>query len=135
MTVPLPDLLRSHPLVAGAVEDAIFGSTDPEMIARMIDDAARRQAGVAVGGGLFYAASSGCVFGLRLADGRSVVLKAYQPRWELLFLRAVQRVQRGVAQRGFPCPTPIAEPVAVGAGWATMESLLPDPGPRAFLDD
>jgi len=135
MTVPLPDLLRSHPLVAGAVEEAIFGSSDPEMIARMIADAAHRQAGAAVEGGLFYAASSGCVFGLRLADGRSVVLKAYQPRWEPPFLRAVQRVQRAVAQRGFPCPTPMADPVAVGAGWATMESLLPDPGPRVFLDD
>ena len=135
MTVPLADLLRSHPLVAGGVEEAIFGSTDPETIARLIDDAARRQMGVAVEGGLFSAASSGCVLGLRLADGRSVVLKAYQPRWELTFLRAVQRVQRAVAQRGFPCPTPMAEPVAIGAGWATIESLLPDPGPRLFLDD
>jgi hypothetical protein len=135
MTVPLADLLRSHPLIAGGVEEAVFGSTDPEMIASLIDDAARRQAGVAVEGGLFFAASSGCVLGLRLADGQSAVLKAYQPRWELPFLRAVQRVQRAVAQRGFPCPKPMAEPVAVGAGWATMESLLPDPGPRLFLDD
>ena len=29
----------------------------------------------------------------------------------------------------------LAEPVAVGVGWATMESLLPDPGPGLLLDD
>jgi hypothetical protein len=84
--------------------------------------------------GLFYAASSGCVFGLDLADGRSVVLKAYQSRWELPFLRAVQRVQRAVALSGFACPVPLAEPVPVGNGSATMETLLPDPGQRLLLD-
>jgi hypothetical protein len=135
VTIPLSDLLRSHVLVGGGVEEVIFGTTDPERIAGMITDAAHRQTGERVEGGLFYAASSGCVFGLALADGRSVVLKAYQSRWELPFLRAVQRVQRAVAESGFPCPMPLAEPVSVGAGWATMESLLPDPGQHVLLDD
>jgi hypothetical protein len=135
VTVPLPALLASHEVAAGAVEQAIFGTTDPGTIAALVAEAASDQTGAAVAGGLFYAASSGCVFGLRLADGRSVVLKAYQSHWEMPFLRAVQRVQRAVARRGFPCPTPMAEPVAVGVGWATMESLLPDPGPSLHLDD
>ena len=125
---PLPDLLRSHHVASGAVEQAIFETTDPDLIAGLIAEAAGRLLGAPVDGGLFYAASSGCVFGLRLADGRSVVLKAYQSRWERSFLHAVQRVQGGLAERGFPCPTPLAGPVAVGRGWATVESFLPDPG-------
>jgi Ser/Thr protein kinase RdoA (MazF antagonist) len=125
---PLPDLLRAHHVASGAVEQAIFGTTDADVIAGLIAAAAGRLLGAPVEGGLFYAASSGCVFGLRLADGRSVVLKAYQARWERSFLAAVQRVQGGLAGRGFPCPTPLAGPVAVGDGWATVESFLPDPG-------
>ena len=130
MTIPLPELLRSHLVASGAVELAIFGTTDPVSIAGVVAATAQGQTGVPVDAGIFYRASAGCVFGLHLADGRSVVLKATQPRWEPAFLHAVQRVQRAVAAGGFPCPTPVAAPVPIGHGWATMESFLPDPGPR-----
>jgi hypothetical protein len=110
------------------VERVIFGTTDTDrraaLIARTVDDLL----GVAVEGGIFYGASAGCVLGLHLSDGRSVVLKAYQPHWELPFLQATQRVQRAVHQSGFPCPAPIAGPVPFGHGLATLESFLPDPG-------
>lgn len=135
MTVPLPELLRSHLVASGAVEQAVFGTTDPVGIAAMVAATAQDQAGAPVDAGIFYHASTGCVFGLRLADGRSVVLKATQPRWEPAFLHAVQRVQHAVAASGFPCPTPIAGPVPIGHGWATMESFLPDPGPRLPTGD
>ena len=135
VSVPLPDLLRSHDVTAGYLEEAIFTTNDAGAIAGLIAETARRQMGVPVAGGLFYAASAGCVFGLELADGQRVVLKAYQSHWEPPFLRAVQRVQRAVAQTGFPCPTPVAPPFAVGRGWATVESLLPDPGPGSRLDE
>jgi hypothetical protein len=134
VTTSLADLLRSHHVASGALEREIFGCADPEYIAGLVDEATRQALGVAADGGLFYAASSGCVFGIRLADGRSVVLKAYQSRWELPFLRAVQRVQAGLAERGFPCPVPLAEPVPLAHGWATVESLLPDPGQRLPRD-
>jgi hypothetical protein len=84
--------------------------------------------GAPVGGGTFYRVSSGCVFGLQLADARSVVLKVYRPHWERPFLEATQRVQRAVHQSGFPCPSPISGPVPFGHGLATLESYLPDPG-------
>jgi hypothetical protein len=134
VTTPLADLLRSHDVASGALEQEVFGTTDPDVIAGLVADAAHQSLDVAVDGGLFYAASAGCVFGLHLADGRSVVLKAYQSRWEQPFLRAVQRVQAGVAGRGFPCPVPLAEPVALARGWATVESFLPDPGQRLPRD-
>jgi Phosphotransferase enzyme family len=128
MPVPLADLLRTHEVASGYVEKAIFATDDADAIAGLITETARRQLGVPVTEGLFYAASSGCVFGLRLADGQSIVLKAYQSHWEPPFLRAAQRVQRAVALTGFPCPTPVGDPLALGSGWATFESLLPDPG-------
>jgi len=128
VTVPLTELLRSHDVASGHLEQAIFATDDADAIATLIAGTARRQLGVPVSGGLFYAASSGCVFGLQLADGRSVVLKAYQSHWNPSFLRATQRVQHAVALNGFPAPTPIGTPVALGRGWAAFESLLSDPG-------
>jgi hypothetical protein len=133
--VPLAALLRSHDVASGYLEAAIFSTNDPDSIAAMITDTVREQMGLEVTGGLFYAASAGCVFGLELADGRPIVLKVCQSHWDPSFLRAVQRVQAAVALTGFPCPTPFAAPCAVGRGWATVESLLPDPGPGPPLDD
>jgi hypothetical protein len=135
VTIPLADLLRTHDVASGHVERSIFGARDADAIAALIAATAEHQLGTPVAGGLFYAASSGCVFGLRLEDGRSIVLKAYQSHWEQRFLRAVQRVQRAVAGTGFPCPMPLAGPVAVGRGSATIESLLPDPGPDDRFDE
>jgi hypothetical protein len=128
MPVPLAALLRTHAVASGYLEQAIFATDDADAIAGLITETARQHVGVPVTDGLFYAASSGCVFGLRLADGQSIVLKAYQSHWEPSFLRAVQRVQHAVALTGFPCPTPVGAPVPLGRGWATFESLLPDPG-------
>ena len=78
------------------VERVIFGTTDADQMATLIARTVDDLLGVAVDGGVFYGASAGCVVGLHLADGRSVVLKAYQPHWVLPFLRATQRVQRAV---------------------------------------
>jgi Ser/Thr protein kinase RdoA (MazF antagonist) len=129
VTTPLAHILRvqGHP-ASGPVELAVFGTADPDRIAGLITRAVQQQLGVAVAGGSFYSVSSGCVTGLDLADGRTVVLKAYQPHWEPAFLTAVQRVQRAAHQRGFPCPDPLAGPDPIGRGWATLEAFLPDPG-------
>jgi hypothetical protein len=132
---PLADLLAAHDVASGHVERAIFGARDADAIAALVAGIAEHHLGTPVAGGLFYAASAGCVFGLGLEDGRSVVLKAYQSHWERRFLCAVQRVQRAVAATGFPCPTPLSAPVAVGGGWATIESLLPDPGTDDRFDE
>ena len=79
MTIPLADLLRTHDVASGHVERAIFGARDADAnaIAALVARTAEQQLGTPVAGGLFYAASAGCVFGLRLEDGRSIVLKAY----------------------------------------------------------
>jgi Ser/Thr protein kinase RdoA (MazF antagonist) len=75
--------------------------------------------------------------GVRLADGRAVVVKLHPadgPTRERL--DAVQEVQRHLAGRGFPCPRPLAPPTLTAAGLATAETMLlggrsPDPRSRA----
>jgi len=127
--LPLDELLAAH--VQGGprpVEESIFGTLDPSGMANLVARAVEEELGVPATGGAFYSASSGCVIGLHTADGRIVVMKAYQPRWETAFLVGVQRTQRALAESGYPCAIPLAGPAPLGHGWATVESHFPDPG-------
>jgi hypothetical protein len=75
-----------------------------------------------------YRVSVGCVFGCRLADGRDVIIKAYQPRWQPAFLAGVRHVQHHMWRQGFPFPQPIGDVFAIRSAPAVAEALLPDPG-------
>jgi hypothetical protein len=73
------------------------------------------------------------VTGLRLADGRGVVVKARPPSPRL---RGCVAAQAALAAAGFPCPRPLAGPATLGALAATAEELVPGghllpPGPDA----
>jgi hypothetical protein len=137
MAMSLADLLAPHVRESGGLmERAVFGTADPNTIAAIITTTAQTiLGGSTVTSCLFYTASSGSVCGLRLDDGRAVVLKAHQRHWELPFLRGCQRVQHALAVGGFPCPAPLGDPAALDAGWATLETFLPDPGALAPPDD
>ena len=90
---------------------------------------------------LFFASSVGCVHGVELADGRQVVVKAFQPNFGAGYLRAVQDLQTALADAGLPAPRPLIGPLPLGAGLATAETMLPrppsadghDPAVRALL--
>lgn len=71
---------------------------------------------------LFRSGNLSTVTGLRLADGRRVVIKARQPAARLDGCRAVQH---HLARQGFPCPLPLAGPAPLGALAATAEEYLP----------
>ena len=60
--------------------------------------------------------------GLRLADGREVVVKVRpdSPR-----VKACVEIQRRVFQAGYPCPRPLAGPAAFGNEVATAEAYVP----------
>ncbi|MER6148480.1 phosphotransferase [Streptomyces hirsutus] len=78
---------------------------------------------------LFERAHLSTVMGLRLADGREVVVKARPFEYRLA---GCLEVQRRMHQAGFPCPEPLAGPEPVdGQGplrgqVVTAEALVPD---------
>jgi hypothetical protein len=115
-----------------AIEVAVFGTGEPENIASVVEQFCVEHFGAAPVGSHFYQGSTGCVIGLRLASGDDVVLKAYQERWPEEFLRAVQVVQKHVAEGGLPCARPIRPPVPLPGrpNLVVVESWLPDPGMR-----
>lgn len=106
------------------VEQAIFGTAEPEAIARAIAEAVFDELGERVGRALFYASSIGAVAGLELEDGRRIVVKAHQPRVRPARLAAIREVMVALAEAGFPCPRPLAGPRLLANGLATFEVLL-----------
>jgi Phosphotransferase enzyme family len=71
---------------------------------------------------LFRAGYLSTVTGLRLADGRQVVVKARPPAARL---RGCVAVQAALWAAGFPCPRPLAGPAPLGELAATAEELVP----------
>jgi hypothetical protein len=84
------------------VERSIFGTDDPRAIWAQVlaacPDAVECFA---------FEVSVGARFGLRLRDGSRIALKVHVGREGPNYLEAVQRVQRHLWQRGFPCPKPL----------------------------
>jgi Ser/Thr protein kinase RdoA (MazF antagonist) len=111
-----------------AVEAAIFGSDRPDQIAAAITKFCEQALAASAQDALFYVSSVGCAVGVRLDDGREVVIKAFQPRWSEPFLAGVHEIQRCLHDRGFPCPRPIVGPLPLGNGSALVDAVLPDPG-------
>jgi hypothetical protein len=106
------------------VERAIFLDPAPAAIAQLTDAFCRQHLGAGIERSEFYQSSIGSVHGLRLTDGRRVVLKAHQPGRSAEFLAEVLRVQRHLVEAGFPAPRPLIGPVPFGRGLAIVEELL-----------
>jgi len=112
--------------VGWPVERAIFGTSDPAAITVEIERFAREELGSTVCEPLFFESSVGSVFGLRLGDGREVVIKAHQPNEPLDYLNAVHTVCCHLSESGFPCPRPLLAPRPLGLGHGTVEELRAD---------
>ena len=106
------------------VEPAVFGTTDPHTIASLIDTFCQEELGAHVVYYLFYESSIGAVCGVRLVDGRRVVVKVHQSSRSLDFLQAVVRVQRYLLSHGYPCTKPLLDPRPLALGFATTEEFV-----------
>lgn len=116
----------------GVVELDIFDTTDPAGIAGVLSSLVAQAVGVRVQDGWWYQSSAAAVAGVRLIDGRSVVVHAYRPGTAEEFVEGVVRVQRHLVDGGFPSARPLSGPVSVGGVLGRVESLRPDPGQRRF---
>jgi hypothetical protein len=106
------------------VEPAVFGTTDPEHIASLMDKFCQKELGAAIADYLFYESSIGAVCGVHLKDDRRVVVKVHQPSRSLDFLQAVVQVQHYLLGHGYPCPRPLLDPQPLALGLATTEELI-----------
>ena len=82
----------------------------------------RRWLGAVPVGVLFQVRHISSVTGLRLADGREIVVKVRPPAPRIF---GCFEVQRALWTAGFPCPRPLAGPAPLGKGLATAERFVP----------
>lgn len=116
------------------LERDVFETTEPGRIVAVIGGFCRERLGSGVAAYEFFATSVGSVHGLRLADGRRVVLKAYRREADVDHLAAMQHVQRALAHAGFPAPRPLLAPTPIAQGIALVETLI-DEGERGDAHD
>lgn len=116
----------------GALEVEVFGTANASLVAEVMSSIAVATTGERVSSGLWYRSSVAAVAGVRLGDGREAVVRGYQSSASEEFIEGVVRVQRHLADAGFPCPTPLGGAVTVAGVQGRAESMLPDPGPRRF---
>lgn len=120
----LVDLISASVAMHSRLESALFGSAEPAVVAAVIDDICGASLGAGVADGLFYRAGVGLVAGIRLHDGREVVVKVHRWHAPIDRLQATQAVQSALSTAGLPAPRPIAI-VPLAAGVATVEELRP----------
>lgn len=101
-------------------------AVDPDDLARWCVE----QLGSPPAAELFRSGFLSTVLGLRLADGRAVVVKI---RPAAARIAGCVEVQRRLFRAGYPCPQPLTGAVALGADVATAEVYVPggDPLPAA----
>jgi len=127
LEVLIAERLAAWGAVPNVVSEVFVEPTPPGTAAAVVAWC-RRHLGAEPVAGEFLEASVGCVFGLRLADGRRVVVKVHPPRASAHYLVAMQAVQRALAAAGFPAPEPVAAPAPLDRGIATAETLLDEGG-------
>jgi hypothetical protein len=98
---------------------------------RALSEWCREHLGALVAERVFTAGHLSAVYGLRLVDGREVVLKV---RGGGARLGSCMRVQRRMWEAGFCCPEPLAGPYRLGSAVASAEALVPE-GEQPALQD
>lgn len=106
------------------VEQAVFGTGNGQEIAQYLNTFCEQTLHSPIAEYLFYESSQGAVCGVQLRDGRRVVIKAHQPRRDILFLQAVYQAQSYLAEHGYPCPLPLVAPTPLVHGHAMVETLI-----------
>jgi hypothetical protein len=103
---------------------AILGTETAGQVREWLDRHLREHLGSGVESVLFTGGDIGAVFGLRLTDGREVVLKALRPGADARRLRAVVRAQETLAASGFGCARVLDGPSRTDGVLAIVEERL-----------
>lgn len=104
------------------VEHAVFGASDPALLAASLDAFTIAELGARIAAPRFYRVSVGCVAGVDLDDGRSVVVKVQAGKRRQEQLEACVAFREHLLGHDFPCAAPILGPRRLGAAWATVDA-------------
>jgi len=118
------------------VELDCFATGSAEQIAEFVTEFCRAHLGSSIRGYFFYRASIGSTHGVRLEDGREVVIKVRPPpetnphlSFDRESLGTISAVMSWLANRSYACPKLLLGPTPLARGLATVEEFL-DRGQR-----
>lgn len=121
-------------------ERAVYGPTTSDELRAFLDAWVRGQLGSPIVEVRFRAGRIDVVWGVRLEDGRAVVVKIHRSPVDLDAIRTAHTAQRLLARSGFPCAVPLAGPDEVEGRVLTAETLVDgrtpdgrDPADRRLL--
>ena len=118
-----------------AVLHAIHGSEDADEIAASVELWCRANLAADVASAWLWRVSVGCVSGVRLDDGRDVIIKVYSSDRSAERISRVLDAQRHASAAGIPAALPIAGPHPLALGLATAETALRVGRPAVFTHD
>lgn len=139
-TSPSPAAVGAAQL--SGTERAVHGDLTLPALRTFLDTWAQDRLGSGIAAVRFRAGRIDAGWGVDLADGRALVVKAHRTPVDLDAARATVDAQRTLAAAGFPCPVPLAGPDQVEGRVLTAETLLAgavpdgrDPAVRRLLAD
>ncbi|MCU1388926.1 MAG: hypothetical protein JWL72_2264 [Ilumatobacteraceae bacterium] len=115
-----------------AVLHAIHGSVSAAEVAASVEVWCRVNLAADVVDAWLWRVSVGCVSGVRLEDGRDVVVKVYSADRSAERIALVLEAQRHAAAAGIPAALPIIGPRPLARGLATAEAALRVGRPALF---
>ncbi len=119
--------MTSPPL--NGTERAIYGDISAAELLAALNSYAYSRLGSGVAEILFRAGRIDAVCGVRLDDGRDVVIKAHRAPVDLEARSAAVEAQHLLVAAGFPCPAPLSGPDLMKDLVLSAESLVPDGSP------
>jgi hypothetical protein len=111
-------------MAISGIQRRIFGDVTADGVRDWLDRHVREYLDADVESITFTAGDIGAVFGLRLQDGRTAVLKALQPGAGLPRVQAVADCQNRLATAGFPAPVVLTGPNVTDGVVAVIERQL-----------
>lgn len=105
-------------------ERAVLGLDSAGQVLALFSAHTERRLGQPISAVRFRAGRIDAVWGVELADGRAVVVKAHRPPVDLTAVAAAVEAQRLLWEAGFPCPRPLAGPDDVAGAVLVVEALV-----------
>lgn len=107
------------------IQRLIFGDVGADGVRDWLDRHVRARLDSGIDSIAFTAGDIGAVFGLRLHNGRTVVLKALRPGGSLVRVQNVVACQNRLAAAGFPAPAVLDGPSLTDGVVAVIEEYVP----------
>jgi phosphotransferase family enzyme len=107
------------------IQRLIFGDVGADGVRDWLDRHVRARLDAGIDSIAFTAGDIGAVFGLRLHNGRTVVLKALRPGASLVRVQNVVACQNRLAAAGFPAPAVLDGPSLTDGVVAVIEEYVP----------